>query len=381
MKNNKNNEQLAQLAQYSTELVEKLGIKYYWEIDGYKLCNKQLSNWYEDEHSCYTTFVSQQYSSIKQNLSDKIIDLNHNYNLEYLQKIRAQYDYVQLFFSGGSDSLTVIDEAVNNQVYIDEIICLVIENIELPCNREIKENALPYLKKHKNSYGKYTIQNTSFDMLNELYSDPYAHFKTASAAKAPMPLGRPFLSAESRPVIPNSCYIKCSDKPTILHYKGNWYTTFIDAAWGGSNAISNLLYFWLEGDNIKSYIKDAIKYRNYIKSNYIIGKEIKFFKADSLDFANSIIRTNPVNMNNQFKKILDNTNQIEEKYATRIVDAINAKRYDLLKNYFACLEQYCKIFPEFRKSKNDNRGKFAWFINIDTLEVCTQQELIPQGFQ
>jgi len=363
-------------------MVEQFGIKYYWEVDGYKLCNKHLANWYERDRNCWATFVAQQFSSIEHNLSDRVLDIDRNYNLEYLQKLRHAHNNLHLLFSGGSDSITVFEQAVANNIVFDEVISLIIENIDLPCNQEIKYNAIPYINKYKKHYNKFTIENTSFDILSDYYSNPYQFFTMASATSQPMNIGRPFVSIERRNHVPGTCYIKCTDKPTLVHYKNSWYATFHDGSWGGCNSIPNLVYFWLEGDNIKSYIKDARIYRDNIKKEHIIGQSLRFFKADALDTLNTTIRTNPQHLDRHFKKTDGKT--IDQKDAARFTDALYCGRYDLLTNYFTCLNEFYKVFPETKHNgfaEYNKAGKFAWFINIDTLELYTQNELIPNGFK
>ena len=47
------------------------------------------------------------------------------------------------------------------------------------------------------------------------------------------------------------------------------------------------------------------------------------------------------------------------------------------------MEKFLEIFPECSKGFEDfsNKCKFAWFIDIDSLEIYSQQELIPNGFE
>jgi hypothetical protein len=53
-----------------------------------------------------------------------------------------------------------------------------------------------------------------------------------------------------------------------------------------------------------------------------------------------------------------------------------------LSDYFCCLKKFQKIFPDCKTNYNkyNNRGKFGWLIDIDSLEAFSQQELIPNGF-
>ncbi len=47
------------------------------------------------------------------------------------------------------------------------------------------------------------------------------------------------------------------------------------------------------------------------------------------------------------------------------------------------MEKFFEIFPECRTGFDPlvSQGKFAWFIDIDNLEIYSQQELIPNGFE
>ena len=117
---------LLTLAKESTKLVDETGAKFYWEVDDhpYKFYNKHLARWYENEYGVWSNFVDRSLSSIKENLKDKSIDYSIDYNSIFLKKIREKYDYVRLLFSGGSDSRTVFDTAINNKIYIDELISI-----------------------------------------------------------------------------------------------------------------------------------------------------------------------------------------------------------------------------------------------------------------
>jgi len=42
------------------------------------------------------------------------------------------------------------------------------------------------------------------------------------------------------------------------------------------------------------------------------------------------------------------------------------------------MKKFNSILPQY--AYQDPPGKFAWFIDLDSLEVFTQQELIPNGF-
>ena len=49
------------------------------------------------------------------------------------QHIRDNYDYVVLYFSGGSDSTTVLNSFYDNNIYIDEIVTTVYDKFDSLC--------------------------------------------------------------------------------------------------------------------------------------------------------------------------------------------------------------------------------------------------------
>lgn len=376
---------LDKIAEWSTNLVDHSGSKYYWQPEGSstKLCNKQLALWYEQEYNCWTNFISTEHTNIQRNLSNAVIDMDKNYTAEYLHKIREQYDYVQLLFSGGGDSVTIFDEIVTNKIYIDEVISCYVDNLDYQCNQEIKNNAIPYAEKHKDYYGKFSLVNNSFNLLSSLFEDPYGLFKLPVGMSAPLNIGRVFTALHNREKIPNSCYIRGADKPQLIHYKNSWYATFTDGNIGTDINLPNVLYFWLEGENIKSYIQDARKYRDYLKNNYILGKDLRFFKTSVDEAVDIKIRSQVPHPDKLFRKNLEHT-AVDDKCASRFVDALQSNHYGLLINYFNCVAKFLEIFPGAEKDgfkKLNQNDKFAWIINIDTLEVMTQKEFIPNGFE
>jgi hypothetical protein len=71
---------------------------------------------------------------------------------ERAQAIRDQFDYVVVMFSGGSDSTTVLDSFIDNNIPVDEIfmhqwIKYQPEGVDSYMNTEITYSALPYLKR------------------------------------------------------------------------------------------------------------------------------------------------------------------------------------------------------------------------------------------
>lgn len=350
----------------STRRVEEQNHPYYWTADGYSFDNKNLALWYEKEKNSFTTFVDSRINEIRSQLQTSI-DMDRNYNIDYLKYLKSTYRKVHLFFSGGADSVTILDTAVQNNISIDKLICLTCDDVELECNREIKLCAIPVAEKHN-----YEIVSTSFNQHAEAYKDPLAFFRISGAVTTQF---RSALDVNPNLVYqPDTVYIKGSDKPQMLKYKDRWYAVFIDSQMGGDYKNPNVKCFWLDAFNIKSYVKDALLYREYLQNNDLVKQGLQFFKPSQDPKIGTVLgRSKVVNADAQHAK---NKKYISSKAVQRVHDAIDQNHYDLLINYYTARKTFTSILPDYTDS-----GKFAWLIDIDTLDVFTQEQLIPNGFE
>jgi hypothetical protein len=173
------------------------------------------------------------------------------------------------------------------------------------------------------------------------------------------------------------------DKPQLIKYKERWYTVHQDTGSMGDWRYSNVKAFWLDAENIKSYVKDSLLYRQHLlEANRVDKTNLQFFKPNQDKKINSILgRSTVLNYDKQlFKNTTGsgNHNLPTTKGLQRMHDALSVGRMDLLVNYFTAMKKCNDLLPDY-VNKNIP-GKFAWFIDIDSLEVFTQQELIPDGF-
>jgi hypothetical protein len=362
----------------STRRIEQENHTAYWTADGYKFDNKNLALWYESSTGSFVTFVDSQIDLIRNQLTNTSINISCDYNREYLEYLKTIYSEVHLFFSGGADSLTILETAINNNIVIDNLICLTCDDINLECNREIRQCALPVLEKHKGKFGFYEIQTTTWEDHNQIYSDNMAFFTQSGAITTPF---RSNLDTHpSYKLKANTCYIKGADKPQIVRYGKKWYAVFLDHQTNGDWRSPNVKCFWLDAMNIKSYIKDALLYREYLMSADLVNETgLQFFKPNQDPNVNGVLNRSKVhNHNKQLMKNIPNAKWHSSKGLQRLNDALNIGRMDVLINYFSAMKKFSELVPKY---KHQNTGKFAWFIDIDSLEVFTQQQLIPNGFE
>ncbi len=80
-------------------------------------------------------------------------------------QLRDSYKYIILYFSGGSDSITVLNTFIKNNIYLDEVVVTCFSDIEDP--KVDGKYALFYLKKI-NFKGKITVVNLDHGVLNTI---------------------------------------------------------------------------------------------------------------------------------------------------------------------------------------------------------------------
>ena len=375
---------LQTLIEESTQRVEQQRHPCYWAADGYKFDNKNLALWYESSTGSFVTFVDSQIDLIRNQLTNTSIDISCDYNREYLEYLKTIYSEVHLFFSGGADSLTILETAINNNIVIDNIICQTCDDVNLLCNREIKQCALPVLEKYKGKFGSYKIVPTSWDDHANIYSNELSFFTHSSPTL--LPLRSNLDGLPSYKLSEDTCYLKGADKPQIVRHGKKWYAVLIDNQTCDNKKNPNIKAFWLDAMNIKSYIKDALLYREYLLSADRVNQTVlQFFKPNQdPNVANVLDRSKVHNFDKQLLKGLPNTKYHSSKNIQRINDAINNSRMDVLVNYFTAMKKFSELVPKYGHNDGfkslQSTGKFAWFIDIDSLEVFTQQQLIPDGF-
>ena len=362
---------LETLINKSTIRVEAENHTCYWTADGYKFDNANLALWYETDRQSYVSYVDSQIDIIRGYLQTSI-DMECDYNKQFLHYLRTSYEQLNLYFSGGADSLTILETAHLNNISFDKIICQTCDDINLECNREIKRCAIPVLEKYKLNYN---IVSTTWQDHFEKYSSEYSFFTN------PMPNVLPFRACPDSEVsykAQDACYIVGKDKPQLVKHNKKWYVVLMDTQSSVTKKNPFLKSFWLDAFNIKSYVKDAILYKEYLLENDLVNKnKLQFFKPDQNPVVNGILKRSKVHMAET--QLLKNINNYtSSKNLQRIVDAISNQRMDVLVNYFSAMKKFNSVLPDY--AYKNAPGRFAWFIDLDSLEVFTQQELIPDGF-
>lgn len=325
---------------------------------------------FEKDNNVFVSFETD-IDEYRKKLTDTTLDLTHNYDLDYLKLLRQTKEYIRLFYSGGFDSDQILQLAVDNNIFIDEVV-VVTRNLYNkptlpPCDIEISNVALPALGKLNSSQiGSIVIKNYDADYMRNLYADPAWMFKMQGGD-----IGfrcMQFNGYETGEQTLSDCQIAGLEKPSLLFYKNKWYATIVDNRMASRMFLSNPCLFYMMPDNIKSFLSSAIKYRNKIKQEgKILGKSFEYFS-----------NTDTTSLGKYPK---DNFLNAKDRLA--LAETVENEDFDLLSKWHKSLEFLSSVFPELKNNNSIYRmlpGKFLWFIDIDSFEIFSQDELIPNGF-
>ena len=408
-------EKLLEFVEVGDHQARKMNYPFYWETpDGKRLGNVYVARWYEKEFNCWLPFVTapELEKEFRETLKDKSLDMDYNYNVDFIKRLKQEYEHIALLYSGGYDSHAILMDFIDNKIQIDETVTHFSWETDDRINEEYRENSFPSLYKYRDFIDKQTFLYPHEDELISHLSDEYAFFKRPQCGTiiepmsslqienfyngaTPYDYGVPRNIDKKLDMNPRGCFIIGKDKPQLVYYKKRWYVTFLSSVMNDRGGLLNTIYYWAHPGNVKTLIKQSRMYRSFIL-DYKYGLEKKdqynkldmkskefdalgtlaFFKFYEQDDYNYVI--NRPDIANPDKKLGKNARYPLEKGNFLVQD-----RWDIVFRYTKCMQKFLEIFPECNKGFEDfaNQGKFAWFIDIDSLEFYTQQELIPNGFE
>jgi hypothetical protein len=158
------------------------------------------------------------------------------------QKIRADYDYIVLWYSGGADSRCMLDAFLANDIKVDELASFV--NYEVDgdrhnvLNEEIFFNAIPHVEQIRQKYPdiKHRVVDIG-NIINDIYLRPDVKFDHIYYIKGIMSansLARSYIREyvnEYRLIMDSGkrmCFLWGAEKPRIIRLHDKWHTCFLD---------------------------------------------------------------------------------------------------------------------------------------------------------
>lgn len=371
-------EKMLSLCQESTQWVDSCLPTYYWQCDDYKFNNIHLMRWYQTKFNKWATTVDRHLPDIRHALEDKTFNMQKNYDLEYLQHLRNQHKHITLLFSGGYDSVEILRQAAENDVYIDKVLTVFFGEKSDNSNQELHENAIPLIKKYQKNIGTWESVVVSHNDIEQSLSDPYSFFTMPTAGPMPQIIAQ-YDNYNDR--ANDAHVIRGGEKPSLIYFNRRWYTALLDVKFGGDLPLPGMVNFWINDKNIKSLIKYSRLMREHIiasNGEFLVGNKI--FVSDNSEFFNTKVLRRPIlpKPDKQMSKIPSGT-VWDEKTNKRLSSLIDRQQWSALTNFFNCAKTQKDVYMELPDNSCHSDGKFAWLIDIDNLEVYTQEELIPSG--
>ena len=371
----------------STKLInsnEKL-VRFHWEYNEYKFNNIYLVHWFEQEFNCFVNFVDKEHDVVKQELTKiSSIDEDVDYDLIHLQRLRDQHNQdnkkLALLFSGGYDSTYLFKKAVDNNIFFDKIVSCTIDSFDLPHAEEMKYNVMPWLEDYPDAFGEFFARAVPLNEFKDSIIDPNFIFKEACYNIPRFALTQ----FTNFPVEEDYSYIRVEKTPTVIYKDKKWYAAVINKNFSHTMSMMPIIQFWIEPENIISFVRNAFRIKEYVLKNYEISdSELQFFTPSNEELFDVLGFTDLYTPNIQgpkptVTKTLNKQGHIRGKKDLQFFEFLLKGREDILIDILRGQDHFNKICNVNIDNQTDviyNSGKFPWLIDLDTLELHTQGDI------
>lgn len=172
-------------------------------------------------------------------------------------QLRDKYKFIKLYFSGGQDSMTMLNAFVENNIFIDQICIYLFGSENSESNIEANNYAIPYIKKHfEGTKTKITILNNDFNYYNEYLGDKWLQTRTNLSLRhdyIPNIRGK------------NYCNLFGFLDPTVYFENGKYYHTLWDGEIDELIGFRNCECFFSSEDSFDLHLKQLHLVKNFIK--------------------------------------------------------------------------------------------------------------------
>lgn len=305
--------------------------------------------------------------------------------------IRENSSYVRLWYSGGCDSQCVLDAFVDNNIFIDEIICS--KSGIKSGDYEIDNVAIPYLKSIKNkiSKSKITILEPSLKDYETAYSKNYLFEKFPYCSSFIFRLTDFHSSLEKNNSNSLATDVYGKEKPYVIYRNNQWWTYWLDLEVEPTNLTfqkrTNFFY-----DDPVIHTKQCHMLINYISKN--TTKEYFNQIAGSGNFQN-IWNTGSGRLHKN-KTFINKQTSVSPIYFEDLeINVMNRKDsnavYEMLKINPTLVRNWNSMANELsmlgngkwfngKRCEYGTVGVFSNFYSLTSTDIKTVDQLFPEGF-
>jgi len=202
------------------------------------------------------------------------------------QQLRNKYEYLVLFFSGGTDSLLVYNIFVRNNIHIDHIICDYVE----PAGTGHDRNAAVWLSRnHLDLKTKITIANVDklppvdFCNANWIYENHSVSYRYRRASVSESDHSESDNDSLVYYKEKNVGFVTGFEKPHLLLENHQWYMTFLDKTYAiGPTGRENIEMFFVTPDLPALHSKQCHMLIKFL-SKFIKSTAVKTFFFSPID--------------------------------------------------------------------------------------------------
>jgi hypothetical protein len=311
-----------------------------------------------------------------------------------VRNLREQHKYIKVWFSGGIDSKKMLTAFLDNNIFIDEIVC--VKSGIHSADYEINDIALPYLKEHQHRFKKTKIKiiTPTINDYRKIFSNPNWMEDFVNLDAWHFRLNSYFENLEYKTY--DCANIMGKEKPLLIFKDNEWWITWLDLRINPAQISKDIKINFYDDDT------DIIKHQSHSLKNYIVNNfnkedynSICFYQSSNQKHLNvGCGRLNKVEEDFILKSFSKDEKFMDYKnkriYFTNTKDKIAIKEMlkiddQLVLNWKNSIDDYANqkgIASWFNNNAPElgTRGIFSDFYSLQRNICLTIDELFPDGF-
>ncbi|RPH05616.1 MAG: hypothetical protein CBC06_004430 [bacterium TMED46] len=301
--------------------------------------------------------------------------------------IRDTYTYIRIWYSGGSDSHLVLQSFADNNIFVDEIVCM--KSGIGDADYEINQYAIEQIK-------KYNLINTKVTIIDPTVND-YVDYYTKDWSKKDIPewnyhfrmIYHNKLSQDEHRK-DKTINVFGAEPPRLIHKNNHWYMYFLDADIEESY---NKYNFFVENPILHAkqchmLLKAIKQYKTVNEYNEICHtpKHEKFCREHTGRFSNPYVFPRKIeywgDKERNYLMLGDRKIYFTSKKESNALQIILKDAPELLKKWHEGLEQmfHFESWRNYGASELGTLGVLTKFYSLQDESVRTVDELFPKGF-